>query len=148
MPTGKLVFRPDVENGRGPAAQPVEQLTAGYRLELVASAEIPRDHARDFGAVALANAAKGSEQTHHHLVAGETIIHALAVAAAFYKRGAAEKLQMAGLIGESEARPGRQILDAALALSEMLEQFEPVRMGKRVSDLRETRKNLLFRPSA
>jgi hypothetical protein len=30
----------------------------------------------------------------------------------------------------------------------MFEQFEPMRMGKRVSDLRETRKNLLFRPGA
>ena len=148
MPAGKLVFRPDVENGRGPAAQPIEQLIAGYRLELVASSEIDRHHARDFGAVALAYAAKGSQQTYHHLVAGETIIDALAVATAFYKRGAAEKLQMAGRIGEGEARPGRQILDATLALPEMLEQFEPVRMGKRVSDLRETRKNLLFRPGA
>jgi len=148
MPAGKLVFRPDVENGRGPAAQPIEQLIAGYRLELVASSEIDRHHARDFGAVALAYAAKGSQQTYHHLVAGETIIDALAVATAFDKRSTAKKLQMTGGISEREARTGRQILDAALALPEMFEQFEPMRMGKRVSDLRETRKNLLFRPGA
>ena len=53
---------------------------------------------------------------------------------------------MSGGISEREARTGRQILDAALALPEMFEQFEPMRMGKRVSDLRETRKNLLFGP--
>jgi hypothetical protein len=28
----------------------------------------------------------------------------------------------------------------------MFEQFEPMRMGERVGDLRETYKNLLFRP--
>jgi hypothetical protein len=146
MPAGKLVFRPDVENGRGPAAQPIEQLIAGYRFELVASAEIARHHTRDFGAVALADAAKGSQQTYHHLVAGETIVDVLAVATAFDKRSTAKKLQMTGGIGEGEARTGRQILHAALPLPEMFEQFEPMRMGKRVSDLRETRKNLLFRP--
>ena len=145
MPAGKLVFRPDVEDGRGPAAQTVEQLIARYRLELVASPEIARHHARDFGAVALADAAEGGEQTHHHFVAREAIVDALAVASALDKRSAAEKLQMSGCIGEGEARTGRQILDAALALPEMFEQFEPMRMGKRVSDLRETRKNLLFR---
>jgi hypothetical protein len=32
-------------------------------------------------------------------------------------------------IGEGEAGTGRQILDAALALPEMFEQFEPMRMG-------------------
>ena len=53
---------------------------------------------------------------------------------------------MAGRIGVGEARPGRQILDAALALPEMFEQFEPMGMGERVGDLRETCKNLLFWP--
>ena len=51
---------------------------------------------------------------------------------------------MSGCIGESEARTARQILDAALALSKLFEQFEPMRMRKRVGDLRETCKNLLF----
>ena len=52
---------------------------------------------------------------------------------------------MSGCIGEGEARASRQILDAALALPEMFEQFEPMRMGKRVGNLGETYKNLLFR---
>ena len=146
MPASKLVLRPDVENGRGPAAQAVEQLIAGYRLELVARAEIPGHYARDFGAVPLADTAEGGEQTHHHLVAGEAIIDALTVATALDKGSTAEKLQMPGGIGEGEAGADRQILDAALALPEMFEQFEPMRMGERVGDLRETCKNLLFRP--
>ena len=95
-----------------------------------------------------ADAAEGSEQTHHHFVAREAIVDALAGAAALDKRSAAEKLQMPGCIGEGEARASRQILDAALALPEMLEQFEPMRMGKRVRDLGETCKNLLFRTHA
>ena len=45
------------EHGRSPAAQAVEQLTARNRLEFVASPEIACHHARDFGAVALADAA-------------------------------------------------------------------------------------------
>jgi len=129
MPVGKLVFRPDVENGRRPAAQAIEQLIAGYRLELVASAEIPGHHARDFGAVALADTGKGREQTHHHLLASEAIVDAFAVAAALHKRSTAEKLQMSGGIGEGEASTGRQILDTALPLPEMFEQFKPMRMG-------------------
>ena len=103
MPNRKLVFRPNVEDGRSPAAQAVEQLIAGYRLELVARAEIPGHYARDFGAVPLADTAEGGEQTHHHLVAGEAIIDALTVATALYKGSTAEKLQMPGGIGEGEA---------------------------------------------
>ncbi len=148
MPAGELILRPDVEDRRGPAAQAVEQLIARYRLELVASPEIARHYARDFGAVALADAAKGGEQTHHHIVSREAIVDALAVASALYERRAAKKLQMSGCIGEGEARTGRQILDAALALPEMFEQFEPMSMGKRMSDLRKTCKNLLFRTHA
>ena len=147
MPAGELVFRPDVEDGRSPAAQAIDQLIARYRLEPVASPEIARHHARDFSAVALADAAEGGEQT-HHLVTTEPIVDAFAVASALHKRSAAQKLQMPRCVGEGEARAGRQILDAALALPEMFEQFEPMRMGKRVSDLGETCKNLLFRTHA
>ena len=50
----------------------------------------------------------------------------LAGAMALHKRSATEKLQMSGCIGEGEARAGRQILNAALALTEMFEQFELV----------------------
>jgi hypothetical protein len=146
MPNRKLVFRPNVEDGRSPAAQAVEQLIAGYRLELIASAEIPGHHSRDFGAVSLADPAKGGEQANDYLVAGEAIIDALAFATALDKGSTAEKLQMPGGIREGEAGTFRQILDAALALPEMFEQFEPMRMGERVGDLRETYKNLLFWP--
>jgi hypothetical protein len=55
---------------------------------------------------------------------------------------------MPGRIGEGEARTSRQILDAALALPEVFEQFEPMRVRKRVGDLRKTCKNLLFRTRA
>ena len=145
MPAGKLVFRSNVEDGRSPTAQAVEQLITRYRLKLVASAEIARHNTCDFGAVALADAAKGGDQTDDHLVAGEAIVDALAVATALYKLRTAEKLQMSGGIGNGEVGSGRQILDAALALSEMFEQLEPMRVGKRMGDLGETLKNPLFR---
>ena len=145
MPAGELIFRPDVEDSRGPAAQSVEQLIARNRLELVASPEIACHHARDFGAVALADPAESAEQRDYRIVAGQPIEDPLAVAAALDECGAAEKLQVSRCIGEGEARTGRQILDAALALSEMFEQFEPMRVGKRMGDLGKTLKNLLFR---
>ena len=102
MPAGELIFRSDVEDGRNPAAQAVEQLIARYRIEPVASPEIVPHHARDFGAVAFADAAEGSEQT-HHLVASKPVINALAVASARYERSSAQKLQMSGCIGQGEA---------------------------------------------
>ena len=145
MPIGELVFRPDVEDGRSSGAQAVEQLIARNRLELVASPEIACHDARDFSAVALADAAESAEQPDYRVVAGQPIIDALAVAAALDERGAAQKLQVSRCIGEGEARTGREILDAALALSEMFEQFEPMRVGKRMGDLGESLKNLLFR---
>jgi len=92
----------------------------------------------------LADAAESAEQPDHHIVAGEPVVDPFACAAALDERGAAEKLQMPGRVGNSEARACGQILDAALALPEMFEQFEPMRVRKRVGDLRKTRKNLLF----
>src|SRR5580704_4661127 len=124
MPTGELTFRPDVEYGRSPAAQAVEQLIARNGLELVASPEIACHHARDFGAIALADAAESAEQPDYRIVSGQPIIDALAVAAPLDERGAAKKLQMSGGIGEGEARTGRQILNAPFALPEMFEQFK------------------------
>jgi hypothetical protein len=61
------------------------------------------------------------------------------------ERGAAEKLRVAGGVGEGQAGPRRQILDAALALPKMFEQFEPMRVAERQRDLRKTGKCLLFR---
>jgi hypothetical protein len=55
---------------------------------------------------------------------------------------------MPGRVGESEARAFGQILDAALALPEMFEQFEPMRMSERLRDLGETGEYLLFRTDA
>jgi hypothetical protein len=62
-------------------------------------------------------------------VASEPIVDALAAASTLYERGAAQELQMSRCIREGEARVGCQILDAALALPEMFEQLEPMRMG-------------------
>ena len=61
-----------------------------------------RNHPGDLGAVALADSAEGSEQT-HHLVASKPVINALAVASARYERSSAQKLQMSGCIGQGEA---------------------------------------------
>jgi hypothetical protein len=55
---------------------------------------------------------------------------------------------VSGCIGEGAVPPRRQILDASLALPEMFEQFEPMRMAERPRYLGETGKHLLFRTCA
>jgi hypothetical protein len=121
---GELILRADIEDARRSATQAVEQFIARYRLEFVARPEITRHHARDLGAVALADAAEGAEQPNHRILAGQPIIDPLAIASAFDERGAAKQLQMARAIGHGEADPAGQVFDAALALPEMFQVFD------------------------
>jgi len=51
-------------------------------------------------------------------------------------------------VSDRQARPRRQILDAALALPEVLEQFETMRMAERLGDLSQAGEYVLFRPHA
>ncbi len=55
---------------------------------------------------------------------------------------------MPGDVGEGEAGPARQLLDAALALPKVFEQFETMRMAERVRDLGEASEYVLFGPRA
>ena len=70
------------------------------------------------------------------------------LAAPFDERGAAKQLQVARAIGERKAGPAGQVVDAALALSEMLQDFEAMGVSERLRDLREAGKYVLFRTHA
>src|SRR6516162_1292922 len=140
-----LVLGTDIEDGRRPGAQPLQQLRARYRLQLVPGAEIARHHAGDLGAVPLADPAKGLQQPDDRVFARQAIKDPLPFAPPLDKRGAAKKLQVTGCVRHRQARPGGEVFDAPLALAEMLEQFEPVRMAERLRDLGETGKYTLFR---
>ena len=93
----------------------------------------------------LADAAQRAEQPNHHIVANEPIIDPFTCTTALNEHSAAEKLQIPKRVSNSEARACNQILDAALTLPEMFEQFEPMCVGERVGDLGETSEYLLFR---
>jgi hypothetical protein len=142
---GELIFRPDVEDGRRPAAQAVEQFITRYRLEFVARSEKIRDHARDFGIVALADPAECAEQPDHHIVAGEPIEDPFALSPALHERGAPKELQVARRVRHRQPRPRSEFLDAALSLAEMFEQFEPMRMPEGLRDLGKAGEYPLFR---
>ena len=121
---------------------------AGYGLKFVARAEVVCDDAGDFGAVAFADPTERAEKIDDDLLAGETIIDMLPVTPPLDEGRAAKKLQMPGGIREGQAGPVGKVLDAALALAEMLEQFKAMRMPERPSDLGETGKDVLFRAPA
>ena len=55
---------------------------------------------------------------------------------------------MARCVRQRQAGSGRQILDAALALAEMFEQFETMRVTERLRDLGEAGEYVLFRTHA
>ena len=54
---------------------------------------------------------------------------------------------MPGRISESEARAFGHILDTALALPEMFEQFEPMRMSESLRDLGRLANTCCFGPA-
>jgi hypothetical protein len=51
---------------------------------------------------------------------------------------------MPGCVCHRQTRPGRKLLDAPLALAEMFEQFEPVRVAERLRNLRKASEDALF----
>ena len=52
---------------------------------------------------------------------------------------------MPGRVRECQPGTRRQVFYAALALAEMLKQFEAMRMAKGLRNRRKARKNMLFR---
>mgnify|MGYP006361817483 CR=1 FL=1 len=72
------------------------------------------------------------DETRNLALAGEAVDDPLAAAIGIHQPRPAQDLQMPRSIGEGQAGPGGQILDAALALGEVLQQFKAVRMTKRL----------------
>ncbi len=140
----ELVLRAHIQNRRRSGAQPGEQLVARDRLELVPGPKIACHDPRDLGAVALANPAEREQQADDGLLSSKAVEYALAVTPALDESGTTKKLQVPRRICQREAGPRRQILDAALGLAEMFEQFETMRVTERLSDPRQTGEYVLF----
>ena len=101
----ELVLRAHIQDRCGAGAQPVEQLIARYRLELVPCAEIARNDPRDLGAVALADPAESKQKADDALLSGEAVVDALTLAPALDERRAAKELQVAVSIGSAPPAP-------------------------------------------
>ena len=102
----------------------------------------------DLGDVPLADTAERLHQCDHFGIAGQPIEHVFAAALGLDEARAPKDLQMARRVGEAQVGPGREFLDAALALGEMLQQLEPVRDGRAPAPPRQGFVNRLFRSGA
>src|SRR6516162_4117548 len=140
----KLVPWTHIEDGHSPGPQPIQQLGARYRLQLVPRAEIGRHDAGDFGAVPLAHPAQRVQQTDNGIFTRQPVEHPLSLSAALDQRRASKKLQVPGCVRHRQSRPSGKVFDAPLALAEMFEQFEPMAVAERLCDLSETGEYALF----
>ena len=61
---------------------------------------------------------------------------------------APKNLQMSRRVGEAQVRPRRKFFDAALALRDVLQQLQPMRVTKRLGHLREAGEDCLLWPVA
>jgi hypothetical protein len=72
----------------------------------------------------------------------------LAMSLRLDKSRASKNLEVARGVGKVEASPCRKSLDAAFALGEVLQQFQPVRMPESLSHFGKAGENCLFWPDA
>jgi hypothetical protein len=103
-----------------------DQLAAGDRLQAVALGEVAAQDAVDLGGFALGNPAQRRHEPDDALIR-QPVVDELAVTAVRDQPGSSELLEVLRGIADAEAGALGERLDAALALSEMLEQPEPVR---------------------
>jgi hypothetical protein len=85
-------------------------------------------------------------QAYHLAFACEPIHDAFAVASCCDQRGPPKNLQVTGGVGERQTCPRRQSLHASLALAQVLQEFQTVRMAQRLRDLGKALKNRLLWP--
>ena len=85
---------------------------------------------------------------HHFGIAGEPIEHVLAATLGIDEARAPKDLQVARRVGEGQIGPRGKLLDAAHALGEVLQQFQPVSVAERLRHLGEACKDRLFRSGA
>jgi hypothetical protein len=144
----ELVLGTHIEDCRRPGSQPIQQLVARYRLQLVPSAEIARHDASDLGAVPLTDPTQGVQQRDDRVFVRHPIEDPFPLAPWFDEDSAAKKLQVTRCVRHRQARSGSKIFDAPLALAEMFEQFKPMGVTERLGDSGETSEYALFRTEA
>ena len=127
-----------------PARSRSAQFLARNRLQAVAIVEIAAHDPLDLRHVALGDPAQSSEQIENPVI-GKPVIDELAVAPCAHHARAPHVLKMLRGVGDREAGLLREDLDAALALGELLQQFETMSMPESFRDGGELREQRLFR---
>ncbi len=95
--------------------------------------KIAVQHAPDFGDSALGNSMQRCQQGENGVI-GKPVIDEFAVASCSHHADASHVLQMLRGVGNRKPSPLREDFDAALALCNLLQQFEPVGVPERFGD--------------
>ena len=91
-----------------------------------------------------ADLAQRLEQADHRIT-GQLVEDVLALFAAGHQPGLAQFLQMLRRVGNGDARHRGELIDAALALREQFEEFEPRTARQRGADAGELLEKFAFR---
>ncbi len=136
MPEREFVWRTHVEHRHEAGTRLLQKLIAGNGFKAVAVVEVCTDHAFDFGTVALRNSPERCQQIKNGLV-GQSVEDELAVTPCGDDPGASHLLQMLRRVGDRQSGPFCEQLNAALALSQLLHQLEPVRVRQALGNSRK-----------
>src|SRR5438874_5962735 len=130
MSDRKLILRPHIENRDQSVSQFRYQIVSRYGLQRIASAEVVCQDAANLRDIPLTYAAERSDQAYNLGIAGEPIEHMLAAPLRIDEARPPQDLQVARRVGKAQMGSGGELLDTALALGEVLEQVESVRVTK------------------
>ena len=112
------------------ASKPLEELVAADRLYF--GAEVLARGALDLGEAGRRGVAQLEPQP-QDVGAGERVVHARAVALAGYDTGGVQRLQVLRRVRGRLAARARQLIDAARALGEQVDQLEPAWARERLA---------------
>jgi hypothetical protein len=98
----------------------------------------------DFGDVALGHPAQRRDEIEHDVV-GKRVKDELPLAPRSHDARAPHLLQVLRRVGDGKAGARRRHFDAALALRQLLQNFQPMRVSERLGDRRELGEQRRFR---
>jgi hypothetical protein len=110
--------------------------------------EVVGHDATDLGDVTLAYASERPHELNHLTIAGEPIQHLFSASFCIDEARAPKDLKMSRRVGEAQIGPRGKFLDAAHALGDVLEQFQPVGVAERLGHFGEAGEYPLFRSGA
>src|SRR5262249_43996358 len=139
----KFVFGPDIQYDDSARLKAADQLLARDRFEPIEPVEIIRNDLPDLRTIAFRIAAKRCEQRQNWPIR-EPIEDALTVPPRLHKPATPQLLKVLGRVGKRQFCELSQALHRALALRDMLDQFEPVRVTQDTRQLCKMYNNLIF----